>query len=368
MKISENELFENRFEETLQTYKNNKLFVGDVWQNEVGTKGIIYFVFEPDGSKKYILLKENGKQHYLPEEKAGFGDAERIGNVCDSEDLMKIFVEKNIIIKENKSMEEKQEKKKTPKKQDKAEEKQEKMCLMGKINQIRLEWSKIKIEKEGLGKAGGGAKYEYYKPQQIIDFCLEKEAKYGLFSDFDTVRNLDGITTHCFYRVTDIDSKETKEVSCPFEIPTKMAASQAQQVGAALTYYNRRLAMLMYKIEDNSKESVEVLNDADYTEKELPNVVEIPEPPKEIVVEVPQPHEEISVETTPPKIEEEKASENSQDVYNLPPLEYPIKDKKEEVVITPPPVTIEVPVDNNKVEVEVQEETTNSFKNLEDLY
>jgi hypothetical protein len=149
------------------------------------------------------------------------------------------------------------------------------MCLLAKINAIRQAWSKIEVEKEGKGKAGGGAKYDYYKPQQVIDFCLEQEVKYDLFSEF----KINVETGFCSYRLIDIPTGEIREVECPFDIPRKMAASEAQQVGAAMTYHNRRLAMMMYKIEDNSKENINVLEDADYSAPNIPAPPIIPAPP-----------------------------------------------------------------------------------------
>lgn len=145
-------------------------------------------------------------------------------------------------------------------------------CLLAKINEIRKAWSNSDIAKDGKGKAGGGAKYDYYKPQQVIDFCLAQELSHDLFSEFKVS---DGV---CSYVVIDIPSGEGRSVECPFDIPRKMAASEAQQVGAALTYHNRRLAMMMYKIEDNSKENVDVLENADFSAQNMPAPV-IPAPP-----------------------------------------------------------------------------------------
>ena len=158
------------------------------------------------------------------------------------------------------------EKKKMVKKQPPTEETVElkPTCLLAKINAIRQAWSKTETEKDGKGKAGGGAKYDYYKPQQIIDFCLAQELEHDLFSEFKINEGI------CSYILTDIPSGQTRSVECPFEIPRKMAASEAQQVGAAMTYHNRRLAMMMYKIEDNSKENVNVLEDADFSAQNMP--------------------------------------------------------------------------------------------------
>ena len=98
---------------------------------------------------------------------------------------------------------------------------------------------------------------------------MAQEVKHRLYSKFSVIED------RCYYELTDLDNLEmTEVVSCPFDIPRKMAASEAQQVGAAMTYHNRRLAMMMYKIEDNSKESVDVLENADYTEP-----LNIPAPP-----------------------------------------------------------------------------------------
>ena len=145
-------------------------------------------------------------------------------------------------------------------------------CLLAKINAIRKAWGDSDIAKEGKGKAGGGAKYDYYKPQQVIDFCLTQELSHDLFSEFKVN---DGV---CSYVVIDIPSGEGRSVECPFDIPRKMAASEAQQVGAALTYHNRRLAMMMYKIEDNSKENIDVLENADFSAQNIPAPI-IPAPP-----------------------------------------------------------------------------------------
>ena len=145
-------------------------------------------------------------------------------------------------------------------------------CLLAKINAIRQAWSKSDIAKDGKGKAGGGAKYDYYKPQQVIDFCLVQELQHDIFSEF---KINDGV---CSYVVVDIPSGETRSVECPFDIPRKMAASEAQQVGAAMTYHNRRLAMMMYKIEDNSKENIDVLENADFSAQNMPAPI-IPAPP-----------------------------------------------------------------------------------------
>jgi len=164
--------------------------------------------------------------------------------------------------------------------------------LLSKINLIRKAWSESIIEKDGKGKAGGGSKYDYYKPQQIIEFCLAQELKHELFSEFKIEEGM------CYYNVLDIPTGEIRSTNCPFEIPRKMAASEAQQVGAAMTYHNRRLAMMMYKIEDNSKENVQVLGDADFSMPNIPappmpNTPIVPPPPinvtKVVVEQINQP-------------------------------------------------------------------------------
>lgn len=147
------------------------------------------------------------------------------------------------------------------------------LSLLGKINEIRRAWSLSDTDKTGKGKAGGGSKYDYYKPQQIIDFCLEQELKHNIFSEFRIKDN--GM---CTYNLVDISNGEARNVECPFDIPRKMAASEAQQVGAAMTYHSRRLAMMMYKIDDNSKENVDVLSNADFSASTIPAPI-IPAPP-----------------------------------------------------------------------------------------
>lgn len=294
------------------TYKHEPLYVGDVYKNNFGTMGIV-LAKEIDESKiQYYYKKTNMCEHILPADKAGMANSDFVANVVQDDSLMQLFIENGIIIddtkeeKETKPMakdekktvapppvvkaeepknEPKQEvepqkpikttkKKAEPKKVEEPKEDEKpidtkQMNIYEKINAIRVAWSKTDVEKAGKGRAGGGAKYDYYKPQQIIDFCLAQEVKHRLYSKFSVVED------RCYYELTDLDNLEmTEVVSCPFDIPRKMAASEAQQVGAAMTYHNRRLAMMMYKIEDNSKESVDVLENADYTEP-----LNIPAPP-----------------------------------------------------------------------------------------
>lgn len=179
--------------------------------------------------------------------------------------------------------------------------------LLSKINSIRKAWKGAKVEKEGKGKAGGGAKYDYYKPQQIIDFCLEQELKYNLFSEFKITQ--DGF---CSYILIDIPTGEARSVECPFDIPRKMAASEAQQVGAAMTYHNRRLAMMMYKIEDNSKESEDVLSNADFSAQNIPAPPVIPAPPT-------MAKEDVNVAPIPPVATDNQKVEESTPPINVEP-------------------------------------------------
>ena len=389
MTIKKSEIIAARYEKTGQSYKHQLLFVGEVWENNFGCRGIVTFKSNKDGTKKYLYCEMNGTEHGLPEDKAGFNDGTYVGNVCDNSTLMKEFIDNGLIVDDTdiistppvieevvaetkpepvaeekpKSTRKRQTKKAKPvvevqeetKDEPKAEQTEEKcnyachktpISLLAKINNIRVAWSKSNVEKDGLGRAGGGSKYEYYKPQQVIDFCLKEEVKNNIFSEFDTIRNDEGITTSCYYKVIDIDTGETKQVSCPFEVPTKMACSQAQQIGAALTYYNRRLAMLMYKIEDNSRESVSILEDADYTAQNAP---EIPAPP--IVPPAPQvaetlPTPPVQAEATSKPVEESVAPQ----VTTVPPVqEQPKSDdvawenEQKEPIVEEPKVEIPQP-------------------------
>lgn len=199
-------------------------------------------------------------------------------------------------------------------------------CLLAKINAIRQAWSATEVEKTGKGKAGGGAKYDYYKPQQVIDFCLAQEVKYDLFSEF----KINVETGFCSYVLIDIPTGETRSVECPFDIPRKMAASEAQQVGAAMTYHNRRLAMMMYKIEDNSKENVNVLEDADYSAPSIPAPPTIPTPPigNQIIPPLPP-----STPVSEPKKVEDEIQVDEPDVAEIAEQ----MAQAEEKAVTPPP-------------------------------
>lgn len=307
--MKKSKILETYEQATGQSYKFQPLYVGDVYKNEFGTMGIV--LQKDDGS--YIYKKVNMHEHKLPEDKAGLYNSEFVANVIQDDKLMDEFIRIGIIEddaqevvdndivdkkddvvnndvvviiedneptvitkdeckkvatkKKGETVEEKETKQVKAKKVTAKEE--SKLNIYQKINLIRKAWSETDVEKEGKGRAGGGAKYDYYKPQQIIDFCLAQELKYNLYSRFSISGGI------CAYEILNLDNTdEFESISCPFDVPRKMAASEAQQNGAAITYYNRRLAMAMYKIEDNSKESVNVLDDADYT-----TVVDIPAPP-----------------------------------------------------------------------------------------
>lgn len=340
--------------QTGQTYKHEPLYVGDVYKNNLGTMGIVLAREIDEGKIQYYYKKTNMCEHILPADKAGMANSEFVANVIQDDSLMQLFIENGIIIDDTKEEKEikpmaKDEKKtvvpppvvkvEEPKKEPKQEVKPQKpiktakkkaepkkveepkddekpidtkqMNIYEKINAIRVAWSKTDVEKAGKGRAGGGAKYDYYKPQQIIDFCLAQEVKHRLYSKFSVIED------RCYYELTDLDNLEMTEiVSCPFDIPRKMAASEAQQVGAAMTYHNRRLAMMMYKIEDNSKESVDVLENADYTEPlniPAPPIVPpapIMTPPPAQTVVPPAPATNIQPEAVSKPIDESKSADD----------------------------------------------------------
>lgn len=422
-KITKLELFNNRKVKTGQTYKNQPLFVGDVWVGKFGVQGIVINRTLEDGSTKYFYCKTNTAEHALPEDKVGFNDGEYVGNVCEDEKLLKTFIDCGIIEdaanniaapipptepvaeapKEEPKEEKKPARKKAAKKEEVAEEIAEPLScetsknhvpLLKKINDIRVAWANTDIEKKGLGRAGGNSKYEYYKPQQVIDFCLAEEVKRNLYSKFDTVKDDAGNITSCLYKVVDIDTGECEKVECPFDVPRKMACSEAQQIGAALTYYNRRLAMLMYKIEDNSRESVIALDDADYTSLNTPEIpappVIIPPVPTPIAtpkaeapkVEIPKVEAEPEKSTTPPWEEEketpkpatEQVEKQVKEVAEAPaptvpaaptiptPPPVPSQAEKTAAAVPPPPVA---PAKEAEPVKTVEPPKT---KNIEDLY
>ena len=251
-------------ESTLQTYKNEPLYIGDIFKKD-DIYGII--LTNSENPVDEVTMKSNllfktteDKIFNLPAQKNSITDFECLGNVGSNKDLLKLALELTLIEPdENKKINKKKEIKEKPS-----------LNLLEKINLIRLEWQKQTVEKEGHGKAGGNAKYDYYTPQQVITFALEQEAKYGLFSKFEIAGG------YAFYTVIDIEEPtQNLSVQCPLEVPRKMAASEAQQMGAAITYFNRRLAMLLYKMEDNSKENLDVMANAEPAKKE---VFEIPAP------------------------------------------------------------------------------------------
>ena len=278
-------------EATKVTFKNVALKVGDIYSNTTdGTLGIVLKFGDS------LIFKKHDGEYILPENKNSMFNHEFVCNVSADANMLQQMINCGYIEDDNaqavpvaqqpqqpqppqaqaeQPKEEKTEVKKTSKKKEKEpkEEKTEpKLSIYEKINKVREAWKNANIEKEGHGKAGGGAKYDYYKPQQIIDFCLEQELKLGLISNF-TVNNADDT---CYYRVINIDDNKDMVTCCPFIVPKKMACSEAQQVGAALTYYNRRLAMMLYKIEDNSRESVDIMENADYSAPVIPEIVVAP--------------------------------------------------------------------------------------------
>ena len=275
-------------EATKVTFKNVALKVGDIYSNTTdGTLGIVLKFGDS------LIFKKHDGEYILPENKNSMFNHEFVCNVSADANMLQQMINCGYIEDDNaqavpvaqqpqppqaqaeQPKEEKTEVKKTTKKKEKEpkEEKTEpKLSIYEKINKVREAWKNANVEKEGHGKAGGGAKYEYYKPQQIIDFCLEQELKLGLVSNF-TVNNADNT---CYYRVINIDDNKDMITCCPFIVPKKMACSEAQQVGAALTYYNRRLAMMLYKIEDNSRESVDIMENADYSAPVIPEITVAP--------------------------------------------------------------------------------------------
>lgn len=390
--MKKSEILENYSNKTGISYKHQDLFVGDVYKGELGTLGVVLSRKLDDGSTKYYFKKTNMCEHGLPENRAGLNNGTFVANVVQDDTLMQQFIDAGIIIdddneeteKETETMakeevkepvaevvppppapvkEEKPKRatKKTAEKEQPKEEqpKEEKATtrpvtkgIYAKINAVRAAWTKENIEKTGKGRAGGGAKYDYYKPQQIIDFALKEEIKNNLFSDFNII---DGTA---IYTVTDMDWREgciqpqMVSCQCPADIPRKMAASEAQQVGAAMTYFNRRLAMMMYKIEDNSRESVEVLEDADYTSLNAPT---IPAPPVVPVPPIMGAVSEVETQLPPPPVTNIQAEVNSkpvdepkveQDKVVPPPVENAKSDnvaaeneQKDATVPPPPPVT-----------------------------
>ena len=337
--MKKSEILKNYSNKTGISYKHQDLFVGDVYEGELGVRGIVISKILEDGSTKYYFKKTNNCEHALPECRAGMNNGTFIANVVQDEELMKTFIDAGIIIDDDNETENK-ETETMVKEETKAAETKPKNILE-KISAVRAAWTKEDIDKQGKGRAGGGAKYDYYKPQQIIDFCLKHELENRLYSRFTVMED------RCYYEVINMDNiQETEIVSCPFDVPRKMAASEAQQVGAAMTYYNRRLAMMMYKIEDNSRESVEVMEDADYTNTAptIPAPPTIPVPPTPSVETQlpPTPPTNIQAEVnskpvSEPKVQDDKtvppASENAKSDIVAGEIE-----QKGDVMPPPPPV------------------------------
>lgn len=260
-------------EPTRQTFKNEPLYIGDLYSWTDEKIGLIL----PNPSHPTIenglvgLLVRTSENEFimLPQEKAKLNEATFLGNISEDEALMSRCIELGFVIEDEHKT---KSKAKTKAKKEEPQMTQKDKTIQQLINEIRLAWKDKHIEKEGRGKAGGGAKYDYYKPQQIIDFTTEEEIKRGLYSDFNIVN---GVAIYSAALAN--DPQQFVTIQCPADIPRKMAASEAQQIGAALTYYNRRLAMILYKIEDNSPENEEIMDNADYSEKKeaeipIPNI------------------------------------------------------------------------------------------------
>lgn len=369
-------------EATKVTFKNVALKVGDIYSNTTdGTLGIVLKFGDS------LIFKKHDGEYVLPENKNSMFNHEFVCNVSADANMLQQMINCGYIEDDNvqtvpvahqpqqpqqpqplqaqaepeQTKEEKTEVKKTAKKKEKEpkEEKTEpKLSIYEKINKVREAWKSANIEKDGHGKAGGGAKYDYYKPQQIIDFCLEQELKLGLISNF-TVNNADDT---CYYRVINIDDNKDMVTCCPFIVPKKMACSEAQQVGAALTYYNRRLAMMLYKIEDNSCESVDIMENADYSAPVIPEIVVAPPtmqappvvaPPQQNVQPEPpsKPNNESKVQEVqtvvePPKnvipnipqaetIVQQPPQQPTPPVVNVPPVQAP-QPQVQQTPVTPP--------------------------------
>lgn len=349
-------------ETTQVTFKNVALKVGDVYSNTVdGTLGIVLKFGDS------LIFKKHDGEYSLPENKNAMFNHEFVVNVSADNNMLQQMIDCGYIEDDNEPVakivtpippvaetkaetkaEEKPKAKKISKKvEEKAEEEQAepKLSIYEKINRVRQAWKNANIEKDGHGKAGGGAKYDYYKPQQIIDFCLEQELKLGLVSNF-TVNNTDGM---CYYRVINIDDGKDMVTCCPFDVPRKMACSEAQQVGAALTYYNRRLAMMIYKIEDNSRESVDIMENADYSAPIIPEITiappVAPQPPITPVVTPLQQNTQPEVSSKPineVKVEDvQTVAEPPKNVIpNIPQAETEVK---EQVPQQPTPPVVNVP-------------------------
>lgn len=268
------------------TFKHNPVYVGDVYADKDGNKGVVTSTTNPKtGEKDYWFDDMNGCKPLTKENRTALTNRDYVANVIQDEELMKHF--ENLGIIKDEPIENKQatevtlvpppvvEEVKTdklevdeikPKKEVKKLTEKKTKNIYQKINEIRQVWQNNCVEKDGNGKAGGGARYQYYTPEQVTDFVLQEEVKRNLFSQFEVTGEF------CSYTVFDIDDDKMKKVSVQslFTIPKKMAASEAQQVGAAITYFERRLKMLMYNMVDNSKESVDIMKNADYVEKEIP--------------------------------------------------------------------------------------------------
>lgn len=344
-------------EATKVTFKNVALKVGDIYSNATdGTLGIVLKIGDS------LIFKKHDGEYILPENKNQMFNHEFVCNVSADANMLQQMINCGYIEDDNTQTvsvaqqpqprqaqigleqpkeEEKTEVKKNAKKKEKEPKVEPKLTIYEKINKVREAWKNANVEKEGHGKAGGGAKYDYYKPQQIIDFCLEQELKLGLISNF-TVNNADDT---CYYRVINIDDNKDVVTCCPFIIPKKMACSEAQQVGAALTYYNRRLAMMLYKIEDNSRESVDIMENADYSAPVIPEIVVAP-PTIQATPVVTPPQQNVQPEP-PSKPNNESEEQEVQTVVEQPKNAIPSIPQAETTVQQPPqqptPPVVNVP-------------------------
>lgn len=350
-------------EATKVTFKNVVLKVGDVYSNTTdGTLGIV-LKFGDD-----LIFKKSDGEYVLPDNKNSMFGHEFVCNVSSDDKVLQQMITCGYIEDDSttqthstpqaQAQENEKNDKPKVKKNTKAEQTEPKLSIYEKINKVRQAWKNANIEKGGHGKAGGGAKYDYYKPQQIIDFCLEQELKFGLISNF-TVNNTDGM---CYYRVINIEDNKDMVTCCPFDVPRKMACSEAQQVGAALTYYNRRLAMMLYKIEDNSRESVDIMENADYSEPIIPEIVAAPPTMQTPTMQVPP--------VAPPTMQAPSVQVPPQQNIKIEPPSEPVNENKVEEVqtVTEPPKNVIPNVPQAPVTPPITPPVAPAKPNIESLY
>ena len=166
-------------EATKVTFKNVALKVGDIYSNTTdGTLGIVLKFGDS------LIFKKHDGEYILPENKNSMFNHEFVCNVSADANMLQQMINCGYIEDDNvqtipaaqqqqqpqppqaqaeQPKEEKTEVKKTAKKKEKEpkEEKTEpKLSIYEKINKVREAWKNANVEKEGHGKAGGGAKYE----------------------------------------------------------------------------------------------------------------------------------------------------------------------------------------------------------------